>query len=183
MTMRRDMKTIQRRLFACALLVGLCLTSQPSQAAPIAFVNRAHFSSAAIAMTVASPATSHAAGNLLVALVQWQVNNFSSIANTAADTWTEAVSARQDTGSNRHRIYYAYNSLGHATDVVTVTFSAADTTYRMITVLQFSGALTTDPLDDADQATGNSAAPATPSLTVRLSKRTTRALVLGAGLR
>jgi hypothetical protein len=116
----------------------------------LAHVNRAQGGGSASAGTVASAAANHTAGNLLVAWVTWaNAQNFSSIADTAGNTWHLAGSEFNQGGS-KHRIYYAYNCNGNATNVVTATFGS-NTTIRAIVVHQFSGALATlDPLGDTE---------------------------------
>jgi hypothetical protein len=143
----------------------------------IAAVSRVRTSNTSSVSTVANAVTFNAvAGNLLVTLVQWQVNNFSSIADTAGNTWVQA-GTEVVSGNNKCRIYYAENCAANASNVVTVTFSAAST-YRAIVVHQFSGVATSSSLDDAKNATGSSTTPATASLTATASEDVIVAMIL-----
>lgn len=92
--------------------------------------------------TVASPAQSHASGNLIVVGVRWYRNSaqdVSSVADTAGNTYT--LISSQDQASDRIELWYAYNVTGNASNVVTVTFTAA-ATYRVICVAEYSGVAT-----------------------------------------
>ncbi len=145
----------------------------------IAAVNRVQNANSGFATSIASSATSATAGNLLVALLQFAANTFSTFADTAGNTWTQAGTEVVN-GTNRCRIYYAWNCLGHASNVYTTTYSGT-TSYRVQVVHQFSGVETaSDPLDDQDSATGTSASPATPSLTVSAASDVIVALILAA---
>lgn len=100
--------------------------------------------------SLATAATSHTAGNLLVVGVAWfhADNTISSVTNTAGDTFTAASARYTDTNDNRVQLqtWYSLSSAGHASDVVTATFSA-NTPYIKMAVLQFSGMLTASGLD------------------------------------
>lgn len=116
----------------------------------IVFVNRVQGGSTASTNSVASPTMNASAGNLLVALVTWTTGvNFSSISDTAGNTWTQAGVQFSGPGTvNVLILYYAYNCLGNASNVVTVNLSG-NTSYRSIVVEQFSGVqINSDPLED-----------------------------------
>lgn len=105
----------------------------------IALVNRAQGGNSGSATSITSPATAHTAGNLLVALISCsQGSSVSSITDTAGNTWIQAGEEWVGASTNRKRIYYAWNCLGHAANVITVNFVAA-VTYRVVVVQQFSG--------------------------------------------
>lgn len=130
----------------------------------LAVVNRAQGGSTASSTTVASPATSHTAGNLLVAMIEWNNgggHTISGIANTAGDTWIQCGTV-VTAGSNDIAIYYVKSSLGHASDVVTLTFGAAQI-YRAIVVYQISGADTTSPLVSVRSNNGATSPATLPS--------------------
>ena len=134
----------------------------------IASVNRAQAVSIASATTVAAPATSHTTGNGLVVLVQFQptAGTGVSIADTALNPYFEVGSILNGVGTNKVRMFRAYNITGHASNVVTATINSAST-YRSITVYQFSGLDTSDPLGSAPNgSTGNSTAISSASVTV-----------------
>ena len=91
---------------------------------------------------------SHTSGNLLVVCVRYfkesgQVVN--SITDTAGNTYTLAVAVTNNI-NDYLGIYYAKNITGHASNVVTVNFSAT-VRFVSVQVLQYSGCDTTSPLD------------------------------------
>lgn len=102
--------------------------------------------------TVSSGTQSHAAGNALVMLLQFQNNaaaTVSTVSNTAGDTWTQipANSPFNDNVSgggteNFQAIYYVTQTLGNVSDNVTVLFSAASG-YNTMSVYELSGHDTT----------------------------------------
>lgn len=145
----------------------------------IAFVNRANDGNTAGATTMAAPATSHTTGNALIAIVYstWaSAASDSTVADTAGNTYTPVAAGVVQQGNNAVEIFYAYNITGHASNVVTATY--ADTvSYRAITVLQFSGLGTSDPLEDSDSATGNGTTQSTPTLT----RTSSDALIVAGG--
>lgn len=118
----------------------------------------------ASASTIPATAFVATAGNLLVAAFWPDNGSVSSVADTAGNTWHVATTG----GGQQWAIYYAYNCLGHAANVVTATLSGA-TVSRAFMVRQFSGVPTTDPLLDGDNAIAESTAPATPALTIALA--------------
>ena len=146
-----------------------CMIHIPSVSAAIAFVSRVQNGGAASSTTVASPAQAHTAGNLLVALVHWNdAPTFSSIADTAGNTWT-FTGTQLDPTNNHLRNYYAWNCLGNAANIVTATFSSG-ALYRNITVYEFSGVQTSsDPIDQEKSGTGSGTAISTASFTVSAS--------------
>lgn len=132
------------------------------------------------ASTIAATAAAHTAGNLLVAVVCWThaSNTLSSIADTDGNTWTRATGSKIDTGSDNAEIFYAENIGGHATNVVTATFSA-NVQFRRIVVLEYSGAATSSAFDTS--GTG-SAASATSATTAALNTaQAAEVLVAGSG--
>jgi hypothetical protein len=128
------------------------------------FVSRVAASSSAAVNSIATGTQAHAAGSLLVAIVRVQ-NFFTAppVTNTAGDTWSTAVDS-YGVGANQQSILYTITA-GHASDIVTATFSAGPYAYASITVYEFSSPDATPLLDaDVDGATGT--AMSTPSLTV-----------------
>lgn len=146
----------------------------------IALVTRSQGGGSAVATTIASPAAAVSAANLLVAMFTWGSagGTFSSIADTAGNTWTAAGSEISENG-NRFRIYYAYNCAGHAANVVTVTLSL-NATYRSIVVYQFSGALTTNPIGGTAGTLGTGTAINSGSVTVTAAEEVIVGTMIGA---
>ena len=117
--------------------------------AAIAYVNTGTGTADSSASTIATAATSHTAGNLIVCGVTWSGSSVtvSSVANTAGDTWAQAASTLNTShASQRTDIWYAMNSAGNASDVTTATFSA-NATNRRIICNQYSGIATTSAFD------------------------------------
>jgi hypothetical protein len=141
----------------------------------LALVNTATGGGAGGSTTVASAADNHTAGNLLVAVFSGQTagNAITSITNTAGDTDWTAVPGTPFAGTsntNYLHIYYVPATLGHATDVVTVTY-ASSVLQRAIAVFEFSGHDAADPFNAA--ATGSATtgtAIATSSITLEAAE-------------
>jgi hypothetical protein len=110
----------------------------------VAFARRSVGGGTGSSTTVASAAAAHAGGSLLVAFVTWASTtaaNPPTITDTAGNTWNQAVAPfRLETGGSIC-CYYAYNITGHASNVVTGTFGAAQT-YRVIFVTEWTGTFT-----------------------------------------
>jgi hypothetical protein len=107
----------------------------------ITFVSRANSGAHVNAATsTTTPAQSHAAGNLLVAVFSCQLAGatVSSVANTALDTWTPTTNTPypETGGVNDELIYYTLSTHGNASDVVTITFSTT-VNYLTATVYEF----------------------------------------------
>jgi hypothetical protein len=155
----------------------------------MAFVNASRGGNTASGATIPATAAAHTAGNLLTAWFRHDLSGVSTItgvADTAGNTWHQAGTVHEEgeggvyaNGSWQY-LYYAYNCLGHATNVVTATISGA-CTGRGFSVLQFSlMQAASDPLLDVEFGTGNSPSIATPVLTVSQSAVLVAGL-LGAG--
>ncbi len=144
--------------------LSVLILPRNAPASAITYINRAEgFTSSGT--SVATAAASHTTGNFLAVYVQIQSAGTPTVTDTAGNTYTQAGAAVSD-GVNRIRIFYAYNITGNASNVVTANWSGAST-YNGISVRQFSGIQTSsNPLDDNDEGTGNSANLATPSLTL-----------------
>lgn len=93
---------------------------------------------------------------------------YSSIANTAGDTWIQAGSALVNVTAE-YRIYYVPSTAGHASDAVTVTL-VNPSTYRVLVVHEISGQLTSGTLNTTATGTGTGTAFATGSITVVASE-------------
>jgi hypothetical protein len=113
-------------------------------------------SASASSTTVAAPAKSCSTGNLIVAKFKWEVvatPTLASVADTAGNTYVVEIQQNHGSGEPRGAIAYAKNITGHATNVVTGTFSSA-AIWRVISVECWSGLDTTSPIDGT--ATSNS---------------------------
>lgn len=102
--------------------------------------------------TFASPAISITTGNTIVACfgadtTAWSVTG---IADTAGNTYVKAVNS---SSNYREEIWVATNVVGHASNVVTATFSTA-VSFRSVCVMQYSGVATASPVDATDYTTG-----------------------------
>ncbi len=112
---------------------------------PITLVNTAVTAEFEPATTIATPATSLTAGNLLVVTATSYDVSISGVADTAGNTYTRITGAI--TGSPQHiDLWYAQNTLGNASNVVTVTFAQAASD-RFVIAAQYSGLKTAGALD------------------------------------
>jgi hypothetical protein len=122
-------------------------TGAPNPAPPIptnwVLVNTAKTDAGASGVSsLAAPAASHTAGNLLVACVESFLSGTPTAAttptNTAGDTWTLATSSRaQSSGGGDTECWWTVTA-GNASDVVTAHWGTS-ITYPGIAVLQYSG--------------------------------------------
>jgi len=99
-----------------------------------------------------------------VVVVSWyHTSATASVADTAGNTYT-GKTVVQSPGNEQTRLFYAYNITGHASNVVTATFSAT-CPYRFLLIEQYSGILITDPFDVEanahDESAGTTATSAT----------------------
>jgi hypothetical protein len=127
----------------------------------IALVNSASYLGGGPLTTVAAPATSHTAANLLVVIVGFFDNSItvSSIADTAGNNYT-FITRKQVAGIGTIEIWYAKNIAGNANNIVTATLSATASS-RAISVHQYSGCDNTAPYDVSNVGTGNATAQTT----------------------
>jgi len=103
--------------------------------------------------TYASPSQNITAGNTLVVCVGGNAvsaQSVTGITDTAGNTYTKVAHAFNTGDQYRQEYWYAKNIIGHATNIVTATWSAS-IEYRGIVVMQYSGLDTTNPLDDTEQ--------------------------------
>lgn len=105
----------------------------------IARVNSSQVFGAGGSATVASPATSLTAGNRIVIGVRWTTGGFSisGVADTAGNTYT-LIKTFAGALTTTLAMYECNNCLGHASNVVTVTFSGSATNRSLLTA-QYSG--------------------------------------------
>lgn len=96
--------------------------------------------------SVATSAGSHTAGNALKVVVSWEGSGtLTSVTDTAGNTYFKKTERRQP-AADAVQIAYAFNIVGHATNVVTANFTGT-IDFSSIRVLQYSGLTTTDPFD------------------------------------
>lgn len=136
---------------------------------PAALVNTAevHDFTNTFTASMSLPATSLTAGNLIT--VSFTTFHFFGsaptgvVTDTAGNTYTLAVRQVESVnGWFSAQIWYCENALGHASNVVTVTYSASSNNHTIISA-QYSGIATTSVLDTT---TGNeSGSTATTSYT------------------
>lgn len=102
--------------------------------------------------SIATGAFNAATGNLIVVFIRLGGEGaFSSISDTAGNTYVEAIS--DITQDPRLYCYYAKNITGNANNVVTVNFSPSGM-YSWAYAVQYSGADTISPLNVIEAKTG-----------------------------
>ncbi len=115
----------------------------------IAFVNAARGGNTSSASSIASAATSATAGNLLVATFYMDdvTKTPSGVpTDTATNTFRQAGTTQAIGGGGGNiAMYYAFNCLGNASNIITLSLSGSSGT-RAYSVLQFSGVPTTNPM-------------------------------------
>lgn len=178
------MKKILYFLLTIILIVAFIPTSSYAAAT---FINTASNENTGTATSIATPATSLTAGNLIVVVANEQTASVVplNIMDTAGNTYHQAGMTFNVTGnSNNFSIYYAYNALGNASNIVTATLSSGSAAFLEVGTYQFSGFGTSDPLGSQTAAQGSSAAPATSVLPITGNSSAIVAFVLafGAGL-
>lgn len=117
----------------------------------MAHVNSQSGGSTGAGTTVSTSAFSATSGNCIAVAVSTYENTavVSSVTDTAGNTYTRV---RGDTHSfaGSQEIWVAKNITGHASNVVTATFSASVASGRRINVSQFSGRDPSSPVHDSD---------------------------------
>lgn len=117
--------------------------------------------------SLATAARSHTSGNFIVVTVLFQSGTVQDVTDTAGNTYTQVGTEQTDGGSNKIRMYYAYNITGHASNVVTFTFSAGTSPFTIISVIEFDAdGVTSDPLQNTAQDSGTGTAITSGSITV-----------------
>jgi hypothetical protein len=110
----------------------------------IALVNTANAANyGGSASTIAAPATSLTAGNLIVTATRSNSGTLNTVTDTASNTYTRIITFPTGSGTVMD-IWYAKNVSGNGSNVVTSTFSG-NVTGRAICTLQYSGLSTTAP--------------------------------------
>lgn len=123
-----------------------------------AYVNEGHNWETTSAGTIATGATSHTTGNLLVCCVRHESTATTiTVSDTAGNTWTPLTKVTHASVDMHLQLHYVLNCTGNASNVVTATFGA-NKTYRGIQVMQFSW-LTA--YDEQNSGTSNAATSVT----------------------
>lgn len=106
---------------------------------------------------IAAPAQSVTTGNALIVLVGGYANAgqvVASVTDTAGNTYVKADHGVEPSDIYREEIWYAKNITGHASNVVTATWSAIlSFTYFGIAVIQYAGLDPVAPLDGTAKGT------------------------------
>ena len=128
--------------------------SQPSSK-QITFVNSATSGDgSASASNVISPPTSLSEGNLLIVCVrQSNSSTITGITDSAGNIFTQVGVVSSST--DRLSLWFSKNTISHANNVVTANFSPAST-YRYISIFQYSGIDKISPLDVSAIGTSSS---------------------------
>jgi hypothetical protein len=158
---------MRRILTALSLAFVLTLASLDLSAARRAITvhSRADDVDSGFASTVVSPAQSHTAGRTLIAIVSYSEDggnpsSATGATNTAGDTWSEGCT-KFDLTIAKFQMFYTASTNGHASDVVTVSFSGAfGADLRMIAVFEVSG-LDATPYEDCDSGSASPSGPVT----------------------
>src|SRR5262245_59319431 len=99
-----------------------------------------------------------ATGHLIVAYVVWDNPGGATVADSAGNTWANAVGpTRPADDPTTAQIFYARNIAGALT-TVTVTFAAPITSHAVLFVHEYAGLDPTAPLGSAIASTGTSTA-------------------------
>ncbi len=115
-----------------------------------------NFTTGSPSSSISTSATSHRAGNLLVAVISRQSATAETLSDTAGNTWYQAGTTVSSGGSglNKMGVYYAYNITGHASNVVTSSGGSAN--YRVLVVYEFMGCFgSSTPFTGWNTATGS----------------------------
>jgi subtilisin family serine protease len=120
---------------------------------------------------------SNTAGNLIVVFVRMSTATQTvTLADTAGNTYVQAVTQLQSSDNHQSYMFYAKNISSAAGNTVTATFSSTNN-HPWMAIYEFQGLSTTNPLNQTASAQGASAAPSagpTPTTT------TTNELVFAA---
>lgn len=129
-----------------------------------AYVNNGDGFNTASGGSIATAATSHTTGNLLVCCVRHEgATTTISISDTAGNTWTPLTKVTHPGGDMHLQLFYVLNCTGNASNVVTATFGA-NRTFRGIQVQQFSGLNTYDEEDSGTTTAGTSVTAGTVNI-------------------
>ena len=142
---------------------AIILSVEPALAA-IAFINYTDGGLVSATNSQSADAANHTTGNFLVVMVSRDIVNAITVTDTAGNIYTQ-IGTDLNRGGHYLGLFYCYNIIGNAANVVTATFSGTTTNYFTVAVYQFSGMGTVDNHGLTQQATGSSTAPQTAALT------------------
>lgn len=133
--------------------------------------------------SLAAPSFNLTAGNLVVVFARTSsssATNITSVTDTAGNTYTALTGEADSLNSvGNARMFYTYNAIGNASDVVTMNNGTAP--FRTITVAQYSGFGTADPFDvQAGADTGNNGGSTTIGPTSAFTTTQTNELLVAA---
>jgi Ig-like domain CHU_C associated/Lectin C-type domain/HYR domain len=135
--------------------------------------------SATISKSFASPGTT---GNLIVVELNWdgQTRSISGVTDNKGNTYAKINGPTNWNGTNyRAELWYAYNITGGGTAInITATLSGAPTSFSQIYISEYSGIITTNPLDQNSVATGNTPAISSGAKTTTFANE----LIYGASI-
>lgn len=177
-----------KKILTCLLTLAMVVSFIPTPTyAAAGFVNTASNENTGTASSIATAATSLTAGNLIVIVTNEQSASpiAFNITDTAGNTYRQAGTTFNVAGNtNNFSIYYAYNALGNASNIVTATLVSGSAGFLEVGTWQFSGFGTSDPLGSQTAAQGSSASPTTSVLPIIGNSSVIVAFVLafGAGL-
>lgn len=122
----------------------------------LAFVGAAGASNDSLALSLASSSRTLTAGNHNYVFVTYYGSNSAtiSIADTAGNTYTPLAIVRNTSGSVAGQWFYVHNATGHASNVVTATYSAI-VQFHCIRVIELSGTAPTVTQASNNAPTGN----------------------------
>ena len=107
-------------------------------------------------------------GNLIIASLRMSTSTQTvKLSDSAGNTYAEAVGQIQNADGSQVHLFYAKNILGAGTNTVTATFSSTNN-HPWLSIFEYKGLNTTNPLDRTASSQGNNAAPssgATPATT------------------
>lgn len=148
-----------KKTWLLSLLLVCCAT--PSWAA-IAYVNSVSGVDGwggDSATTQTTSSWSLSSGNFVAVCVRWGdnavPNTTATVTDTAGNTYTDGGSGRltQSSDSGFLQLFYAYNVTGHASNVVTATFSSSQD-YKAVVAAEYSGVKTSaSPVDTGNTGT------------------------------
>ncbi len=120
------------------------------------------------------------AGDTMVAeLTAGDANTISSFGDNNTNTWTLIASDKQ-TGQRQTWLYYAYNVHAGAT-TITVTWGASQFADANIIIREYSGLVTTDPLDKSAHANDGGSSTSHSTGTTAATTQASELVVAAAG--
>jgi hypothetical protein len=127
----------------------------------------ANSGASAVATVAQAYGSNNSAGNLLVACITWDRSSgagnrdlISGVADTRSQTWTQVVQSNDLTNNQDFSMWYFPNCAAGA-NTVTATFSGGSRAFAAIIIAEYSGVLTTSPIDGTpvgQNASGTTAA-------------------------